>query len=227
MSGTAGRGGCPTSTRPRSPGRIPIEVPAPAEDGSPLPNGSELVQTYYLAKPGPNLIFGAAPISKLYFPDTPVYELPDGTLRAGVQVDGGTVYTVVSQPPSATASSLRQADRDAAGTPPTILHHYAQPPVITPRVRDLAAQVTAGATTTYDKVMALEAWMAANTQLHAQHPAAAQRSRCRRPVPVRGPTGILRADRDQPDGDAQVARSAQPGGRRLRTRSAQSVHRPV
>jgi transglutaminase-like putative cysteine protease len=126
-------------------------------------NGSELVQTFYVAKPGPNLVFGASPISELYFPDRPVYELPDGTLRAGVDLGKGTVYTVVSRPPAVDAEALRRADEYGSGTPGTVTSRYAAPPVITPRVRDLAQQATAGATTTYDKVIALEQWMARNT----------------------------------------------------------------
>ncbi len=145
-------------------GPNPIEVPAPSEDGPSLPTGPELIQTYYLAKPGPNLIFGAAPIAKLYFPDSRVYQLPDGTVRAGVEVDGGSVYTVVSEPPPVTEGILRRADVDPAGTPPTIVRRYAAPPVTTSRVRDLAEQVSAPAPTTYDKVRALEGWLAANTR---------------------------------------------------------------
>lgn len=143
----------------------PIVVPAPAEDGPNLGDGwqgPELVQTYYLAKPGPNLIFGAAPISKLYFPDSRVFELPDGTVRAGVGLGTGSIYTVVSQPPAVTANDLRQTDAYPS-IPAAIVQRYAGPPVITSRVRDLAQQVTAGATSTYDKVLALEGWLATNT----------------------------------------------------------------
>ena len=144
-------------------GPLPIPVPPPTEGGFEFTHGSELVQTFYVVKPGPNLVFGAAPISELYFPDRPVYELPDGTVRAGVDVGQGTAYTVVSRPPAVDAAALRRADGNFHGTPPAIARRYAAPPVITPRVRDLAQQATASATTTYDKVIALEQWMARNT----------------------------------------------------------------
>jgi hypothetical protein len=74
------------------------------------------------------------------------------------------VYTVVSRPPAVDAGALRRADGDVRGTPPAIARRYATPPVITPRVRELAQQATAGATTTYDKVIALEQWMGRNTK---------------------------------------------------------------
>jgi transglutaminase-like putative cysteine protease len=144
-------------------GSLPLVVPPPTEGGFEFIHGSELVQTFYVAKPGPNLIFGAAPISELYFPDRPVYELPDGTIRAGVDVGKGTVYTVVSRPPAVDADGLRRADGNSNGTPLAIARRYAVPPVITPRVQDLAQQATGGASTTYDKVIALEQWMARNT----------------------------------------------------------------
>jgi transglutaminase-like putative cysteine protease len=143
---------------------LPIVVPPPEETSLRPADGPGLVQTYYVAKPGPNLIFGAAPITSLYFPDRQVYELSDGTLRAGTEVGRGAVYTVISRPPAVTAADLRHADVDGARTPVAITQRYAAPPIITPRVRDLARQVTASAGTTYDKVVALEAWMAANTR---------------------------------------------------------------
>jgi transglutaminase-like putative cysteine protease len=145
-------------------GPLPITVPPPAEDGPQLTGGPELVQTFYVGKPGPNLIFGAAPITSLYFPDSRVYELSDGTLRARVEVGHGAVYTSVSRPPAVSAGILRRAGADGATTPVAISQRYASPPVITPRVEALARQVTAGAPTTYDKVLALEDWMAANTR---------------------------------------------------------------
>jgi transglutaminase-like putative cysteine protease len=142
---------------------LPIPVRPPSEDGLITGPTGPLVQTYYVVKPGPNLIFGAAPISKVYFPDRQVYELSDGTLRSGVEVGKGTIYTVVSQPSTAGSEALRRADSNPIGTPADIKDRYAQPPVITPRVRDLALRATAVATTTYDKVIDLEDAIATQT----------------------------------------------------------------
>jgi transglutaminase-like putative cysteine protease len=144
-------------------GPLPISVPPPSEEASgsfASSGGSDLVQTYYLARPGPNLIFGAAPISRLYFPDRQVYELSDGTLRAGVRLGKGAVYTVVSRPPAVSLDDLRRPR--SLPVPATILARYAKAPVTTGRVRALAQQVTASAATTYDKVVALQDWMGAN-----------------------------------------------------------------
>jgi protein-glutamine gamma-glutamyltransferase len=144
-------------------GPNPIDIPAPVENGATSEMGPELVQTYYLATPGPNLIFGAAPISKLYFPGDRVYELSDGTLRAAVDIGGGSIYTVISQPPPATAASLRRTDV-LATFPTSIMRRYSRPPTITPRVQDLARRATADTSTTYDRVLALERWLAIHTR---------------------------------------------------------------
>ncbi len=152
-------------------GPLPIAVPSPAEDGPPPSTSPPFVQTYYVNKPGPNLIFGAAPISKVYFPDRQVYELSDGTVRAGVDIGHGTVYTVVSEPPAIGSIALRAADSGSAGTPASITERYAASPVITARVQDLARQATASATTTYDKVIALEDSIAAHASYTLDVPA--------------------------------------------------------
>lgn len=138
------------------------ERPVPIGDGTPTeltaeraPGAERFVQTFYLTQPGPNIVFGAYPMTELYFPDPRVFILSDGTVRTGVRLDEKTAYTVVSHRPRATAELLRAAEAPPPlddGTPTT------------PRVRALAADITAAAPTTYDKVQALIAWMGANTR---------------------------------------------------------------
>ncbi len=143
---------------------MPIDIPEAHDDG-PAPRivaADELVQTYYLERPGPNMIFAAPSPTKLFFSDRTVFQLPDGSLRAGVQLEQDSVYTVVSRRRLATAPALRASD--PADVPPEIRALETQPPITTARVRALAATVTARAPTTYDKVRALEAWMAAHTK---------------------------------------------------------------
>jgi len=145
-------------------GAQPIEIPRARDDGPPgaIVAYDELVQTYYVERPGPNSIFAAATPTKLFFEDRSVFQLPDGSLRAGVQLDAGSIYTVVSHRPLATDAALRASDLNQV--PPEILTKFAAPPVATDRVRALAASITASAPTTYDKVRALEGWMGANTE---------------------------------------------------------------
>ncbi len=143
-------------------GPLPMTLPVPIGDEG-RERGTEFVQTIYVERPGPNLLFAAPTPSELYFPDDRVFVLSDGTLRSGVALDAGAAYTVVSRRLPVSGALLRAAD--ARGRPPAeVASTYGGPLPTTERVRRLAAEVTAGATTTYDKVRALERWMAANTR---------------------------------------------------------------
>jgi transglutaminase-like putative cysteine protease len=144
-------------------GDAPVEVPvAPDEEGTAA--GPELVQTFYLEKPGPNLVFGARPISTLYFPDRRLFQLVDGTLRAGVSLEEDTVYTVASRRPVVTEGVLRNSEESGTAVPQRITARYTEARGVPKRVRDLAREVTESAPTRLDKVRALEAWLGANTR---------------------------------------------------------------
>jgi transglutaminase-like putative cysteine protease len=147
------------------------EAPEPVVGASPFPlpasrpGGEELVQTYYVEKEGPNLVFGAMDPVEVHLAESGVFVLSDGTIRTAAQLPGGTVYTVVSRRVPATPALLRQASGpDAPRTPAAVAARYLQLPDVPERVRTLAREVTAGAPTTYDKVRALEAWMGGNTR---------------------------------------------------------------
>jgi transglutaminase-like putative cysteine protease len=146
-------------------GRRPLSLPS-RETAS---GDDELLQTFYIKRPGPNLVFGAYAPSELWFPDNTVFVLSDGTIRAGVELGAGAVYTVASRRPAVTADLLRAT----TGQPvrEDIARRYAVPPVATERVRRLARTVTASAPTTYDKVRALEAWMGSHTEYSLDAPA--------------------------------------------------------
>jgi transglutaminase-like putative cysteine protease len=124
--------------------------------------GQEFVQTFYIEKPGPNLVFAAYEAAELWFPDNTVFVLSDGTIRSGVELGEDAVYTVVSRRLKVTPEVLRLVDRGRM--PDGIRGRYAQPPVATDRVRALARSITAGAPTTYDKVKAIEAWLGDNVR---------------------------------------------------------------
>ena len=144
-------------------GDAPLEVPeAPDEQGT--APGPELVQTFYLERPGPNLVFGARPVSTLYFPDRRVFQLSDGTIRAGVSLEEDSVYTVVSRRPVVTEAGLRASGIAGTPVPDRVTSRYTGLRSVPPAVAELAERVTAGAATTYDKVKAIESWLGANTR---------------------------------------------------------------
>ncbi len=128
----------------------------------------EFVQTVYVDKPGPNLVFGATVASKLYFPDRSVLVRADGTIRAGVKLEKGAVYTVISKRPVASVATLTSRTFSptsaAVGLGKTAQAAYTQLPDTLPsRISTLAASVTASAPSLYEKVRALEAWMGDHT----------------------------------------------------------------
>lgn len=126
--------------------------------------GEAFVQTFYLETPGPNLVFGAYRVTDVHIADGSVFHMSDGTIRTGVEMGAGAVYTVVSSRFGVTESLLRNADPRRIGVPDEIADRYLQMPADMPqRVIDLAAAVTAGSASSYDAIRDLEQWMAENT----------------------------------------------------------------
>ena len=141
----------------------PLQLLQPA--GEPPVPGQELIQTFSLEISGPNLIFAASQPTQVYIPQAAVFETTDGAVRTGVELEKGAVYTVVSRRPLTTAARLRATgDSSQTVTPPELAQRYTRLAAIPDRVSKLAAQLTQGQASTYDKVLAIEAWMADNTQ---------------------------------------------------------------
>jgi len=85
----------------------------------------------------------------------------DATLYPTPALGRGGRYVVFSDRPPRRADALR-----APGTVPAdVADAYLQLPQVSPRVRALAAQVTAGASTTFDRARALEDWILDNTTI--------------------------------------------------------------
>jgi len=143
--------------------QAPFDLPPPPEDKLVQYLGTPLVQTFYLQRSQPNVIFAAYKADELFLPTEAVFTLGDGTVRTGFELDAGTVYTVVSRRPRVTEDVLRRAPAELAAPPPGFLARYTQLPAVPRRVVDLASQVTAGSAAVYDKVRALELWMSRNT----------------------------------------------------------------
>jgi transglutaminase-like putative cysteine protease len=128
---------------------------------TPTSGGRLLTQTFHLEASYADVLFAAAEPVRVE-PGFGAVERPDGTLLTSNPLGRGASYRVVSRTPDATEATLRAANANAV--PIEITATYAQPPFATDRVRALAAKVTAGRATTYDKVRALEAWMDRNTK---------------------------------------------------------------
>ena len=142
----------------------PFSLPLPA--GQP-PGGRTDIQTFYIAVTGANLILHATTATQVWFPASRLFVSDDGTIRAGTSLGSGSIYTVESSVDVATPAELRAATPNplpGANLPPVYVARYTQLPHPYPRVAALARQITAGQPTVYDKIGALENWIAGHTR---------------------------------------------------------------
>jgi transglutaminase-like putative cysteine protease len=128
---------------------------------------STLVQTFYIEAEGPSALFAAGQPDSIYYEGgLGVDDL--GGLRLDSTLTPGTVYSVVSSLGAATPEELRALAKEA---PPENLQRYLQlPDDIPARVGELARRITSGAATDYDKVTAIERWLADNYRYEIESP---------------------------------------------------------
>ncbi len=155
----------------------PEADPEPFTDGDPpygyplehrsLGPRSIVTQTFYVEREQPNVVFtGGQPDSVWIEGSLSIDE--NGALRTGGTLAPDTVYSVVSSRGAATPDELRALPEE---TVPDNLDRYLQIPSSVPqRVHDLARRLTAGETTQYDKIKAIEAWLAANFRYNTDSP---------------------------------------------------------
>jgi transglutaminase-like putative cysteine protease len=155
----------------------PFDIPLGLDQQAPDATGSTDIQTFYLAQSGPNLVFHADNAQRVYIQSRSLYLTGGGTIVSASSMGAGTIYTVVSDDTTATAQQLQDSTSPQPatlpGTPARLPNNeeieYLQLPHPYPRVGTLARQITAGIgipgdndPQTYDKVEAIEQWMAAH-----------------------------------------------------------------
>ena len=127
----------------------------------------EVVQRFRFEASYSDVVFAAASAVKVES-RRDVLQREDGTvLTAGLAFGRDATYTVTSRRPVLSEARLRSLN---GPVPPVISTRFAAPPKSTERVRSAAVAATSGATTTYDKVRALEAWMGARTSYSLDAP---------------------------------------------------------
>jgi transglutaminase-like putative cysteine protease len=126
-----------------------------------------LVQTYYIEAEGPSALFAAGQPDSIYYEGgLGIDDL--GGLRLDSTLTPGTVYSVVSSLGTASPGELRALPDEA---PPENVQRYLQLPDDLPsRVGELARRITEGASTDYDKVKAIERWLADNYHYQIESP---------------------------------------------------------
>ena len=128
---------------PGSPFDIPPESLFDIPLGSDQPffhsSGTTDVQTFYLAQSGPNLVFHADAVQRVYIQSHSLFLPAGGAILSASSMGSGTIYTVVSNDDTATAAQLRSA---AAPPPASPTDPFTQLPHPYPRVAALARQIT-------------------------------------------------------------------------------------
>jgi transglutaminase-like putative cysteine protease len=156
-----------TQTTPR---RFPLVggdevVHGPDDVG--VTGGEVVTQRFRMEVTYSEVVFAAASAVRVESPRA-LLQGADATLVTAAEPLGrGTTYTVVSRRHALDDATLRAA---TGPVPAAIEERYAQPPTASPRVLDAALAATEGATTTYDKVRALERWMGERTEYSLDAP---------------------------------------------------------
>ncbi|MDP1795385.1 MAG: transglutaminaseTgpA domain-containing protein, partial [Acidimicrobiales bacterium] len=141
----------------------------PRED-IPVRFGDEFIQTYFIEKLTPNIVFAAASPERVFWPFDEAYQMSDGTLRGGDTLAPGTVYSVVSRRLRVTPDLLRSHDPARGYIDPSTYRRYTRLPQLRPRVSELAAQLAAQSPTAYDTIQAMTQWIATNTRYSLNPP---------------------------------------------------------
>ena len=128
----------------------------------------EFVQQIRIETSYADVVF-AAPSAVKVVATSSLVQRADGTLgTSDIPFGAGATYQVTSRRPVLTEARLRAVDGGA--TPSEVAIRYASPPVTTDRVTAAALKATAGAGTTYDKILALENWMGQRTEYSLDAP---------------------------------------------------------
>ena len=160
--GTPRRG--PTIDVPNALGVIPVADDVRVE---------RFVQTYFLETDMPNVVFHAAR-PKQIVAETDVWTRPDGALRATTVLPEGSIYTVVSERVVVDDALLRRQGLigpQLSELGLQVFERYLEVPESTsPETVALADDLAAGATSTYDVVLAYEAWMSEHVEYDLDAP---------------------------------------------------------
>jgi transglutaminase-like putative cysteine protease len=132
--------------------------------GLAVPGEDFLRQSVRVEAPAIGLVFGAMRVGQVNLPDDTYEFRADGSISLDTPLGKGAEYTVSSMRVLTTSDSLRTNDPRTFGMSSEVERLYVQSGGATPKVAALAAQVAGDAPSTYDAVLALEAWLGENTK---------------------------------------------------------------
>lgn len=129
----------------------------------------EVKQRFRLVSGASNIVYGAAQPVLVRFPNLAVRVDATGCLVSSYGYRVGTEYEVVSRVPEASPEQLRQAP---PATPSDIgVFYFELPDPPSPRLQQLAQQITAGYTNNYDQLMAIKTYIESTCNYNLNAPA--------------------------------------------------------
>ena len=124
-------------------------------------------QTFYIEAEQPSIVFsGGQPDTVWMEGGVNIDEI--GGLRLPSTLTPGSVYSVVSSRGAASPGELRSVVR--RDVPDEFQRYLALPDTVTDRTRELAARITRNATNDYDRVKAIEGWLAESYRYSTDSP---------------------------------------------------------
>ena len=153
-------------------------LPVSIESGlARLSETTRVTQTVQLLRPTPNLIFAANSPIEVWTAARSVTPWTDGTITTGIEMDVGTIYSVVSEVDVTPRERVRSQAFDYASSDPAALERWTQLPDSVPdRVHDLAAELRDAAPlpTPYSIAETMQAYIGANVSYSLEGPVTPQ-----------------------------------------------------
>jgi protein-glutamine gamma-glutamyltransferase len=136
----------------------PIAVPRAAEERV---VGAEVMQTFYVERDLPNIVFHAYRPSEVYISSTRLRVDEFTSVRSPFLLEKDTIYSVVSSVPDLDPATLRYAESGPVDEN-AFARYLALPATLGERFRELANEITAPHATAVDKAVAVESWIKRN-----------------------------------------------------------------
>ncbi len=130
----------------------------PLEEISSYYRTSQVIQTFFIIKEQPNVIFAAYQPESLYFSALSIWKDKFSSLRSPFTLPEDMVYTVISLAPRWSAGELKRFKGETL-----VDQRYLQLPSNFPqRVKDLAKKITLPYSNSFDKILAIENYLKKN-----------------------------------------------------------------
>lgn len=137
--------------------QLPAELPQSEIEAQQF--AREVIQTFYIERELPNVIYAAYQPWQMYYPSDRIVLDDNLVMRSPFLLDQGLIYSVISNIPRVPDEALYQA--------PSALHdekiaRCLQLPAVSPELRDLVAEATSGKVSPYEKALAIEDFLRSN-----------------------------------------------------------------